>query len=265
VIEIETDTGAPRRVARISCGRRGWSFTAAAAVLGGLFTVGASAPATAQEPTSAVQAATEGAGNPCMQCHTDIAGQSGTWNGRRFTHTPHVRRANLDCTFCHTPIENHGGMKLTSVAQCNDCHHNRTSGASCSRCHKGGAGAPKGILALEAGDFDHTRHTAAGLPCTSCHAGATMSAVKVQCTSCHVAHHRPEADCLACHRPGTTPEHPKQIHLEGCAGCHGENGAWIDKWTRQTCTVCHTDRTDHYPERSCAVCHLVPDPPAADG
>jgi hypothetical protein len=201
-----------------------------------------------------------------MQCHADIAGQAGTWNGRRFSHAPHLERANLACSFCHTPIESHGGVKLEGVGACNDCHHNRTSGASCSRCHEGGVGAPRNIIEHEIGDFDHTHHAAAGLACTTCHSGSTMSAVQVECMACHEAHHRPDAGCLACHDPGTTPEHPKQVHLDGCTGCHGDNASWIDSWSRETCIVCHTDKTPHYPDRPCALCHLVPEiPTSADG
>ncbi len=266
MIDTETEAGAPVRGVRISRGRRGLISTASAAVLASVLIVGGAAPAAAQEPAAGVQAAAEGAGNPCMQCHSDIAAQAGTWNGRRFSHAPHLERANLACSFCHTPIESHGGMKLAGVAACNDCHHNRTSGASCSRCHEGGVGAPAGIIEHEIGDFDHTHHTAAGLTCTTCHAGSQMSAVKVECMACHESHHRPEAGCLACHDPGTTPEHPKQVHLDGCIGCHGDSASWIDTWTRETCTVCHTDKVAHYPDRPCAVCHLVPEiPTSGDG
>ncbi|MEJ2481686.1 MAG: cytochrome c3 family protein [Gemmatimonadota bacterium] len=258
MMDPEAEAGETARGVRSSSGRRGWSFTASAAVFSAVFAFGSVPSITAQEVAGA-------GGNPCMQCHDDIASQAGIWNGRRFAHTPHVSRANLDCTFCHTPIENHGGMKLQGVGACNDCHHNRTSGASCSRCHEGGVGAPKGIIEHAIGDFDHTHHTAAGLTCTTCHAGSTMSAVKVQCMACHESHHRPDANCLACHKPGPTPEHPNQVHLDGCVACHGDAAAWIRTWTRETCTVCHTGRTSHYPDRPCAVCHLVPEIPTADG
>jgi len=213
----------------------------------------------AQEPAATPS------GNPCMQCHEGIENQAGTWNGRRFTHTPHLERANLDCTFCHTPMEQHGGTKLEGVAACNDCHHNRTSGASCSVCHSDGIAAPQGILAHEVGDFDHALHGGAGLPCTTCHVGDTMTAGNVDCVACHSEHHKPESTCVACHRVGTTPEHPTEVHIAGCTGCHGESSEWIDRWTRETCAVCHTGRAAHYPERPCAVCHIVPSIPTSAG
>jgi len=241
-------------------GRRGKRFMRLTAPAAALFlTFGANASAEAQQPESNVS------GNPCLQCHEGIETQAGTWNGRRFTHTPHLERANLDCTFCHTAMEQHGGMKLEGVAACNDCHHNRSSGASCSVCHAVGTGAPQGIIAHEVGDFDHARHGGAGLPCTTCHTGSTMSASQVDCVACHAVHHQPESSCLACHRAGTTPQHPTEVHVAGCTGCHGETSGWIDTWTRETCAVCHTGREEHYPERPCVLCHIVPSIPVPGG
>jgi hypothetical protein len=49
-----------------------------------------------------------------------------------------------------------------------------------------------------------------------------------------------------------------EVHVAGCEGCHGESAGWIDRWTRETCAVCHIGREAHYPERPCAVCHIVP-------
>jgi len=213
---------------------------------------------------AAQEAAAAPSSNPCMQCHEGIESQAGTWNGRQFTHTPHLERANLDCTFCHTPMEEHGGTKLEGVSACNDCHHNRSSGASCSVCHSDGIAAPQGILAHEVGDFDHALHGGAGLPCKTCQ-GATMTASNIDCVACHSEHHRPESTCVACHRVGTTPEHPTEVHVAGCAECHGESSEWIDRWTRETCAVCHTGREAHYPERPCAVCHIVPLMPTSTG
>ncbi len=249
--EPNADAQSGRRGERVS------RFAASAAVL--LLTFSPINAAAAQ------QSASRPSGNPCLQCHTGIENQSATWNGRRFTHAPHLERAKLDCTFCHTSMEQHGGTKLQSAAACNDCHHTRTSGSSCSRCHSGGAGAPKGLVAHQAGDFDHGRHTAAGLTCVTCHAGASMSTANVDCMACHTAHHRPESTCVACHRAGTTPGHPIEIHVSGCQGCHGEKSAWIDRWTRETCAVCHTGREGHYPERPCALCHIVPSMPVTGG
>jgi len=239
------------------CGERSRRLAASAAAL--FLILGSVASAAAQESDSNVS------GNPCMQCHEGIESQAGTWNGRHFTHTPHLKRANLDCTFCHTAMEQHGGTKLEGVAACNDCHHNRSSGASCSVCHSGGTGTPQGIIAHEVGDFDHARHGGAGLSCTTCHTGSTMSATSVDCAACHAVHHQARSSCLACHRAGTTPQHPTEVHVAGCTGCHGEASGWIDTWTREICGVCHTDRDEHYPDRPCSVCHIVPLIPTPGG
>jgi len=239
-------------------GRRGKSamrVAASAAILG--LTLGPVGSAQAQQSASSLSE------NPCLQCHAGIENQEATWNGRRFRHSPHLERARLDCTFCHTPMERHGGTQLQNAAACDDCHHVRSSGSSCSRCHEAGSGAPGGAIALPTGDFEHERHSTAGLACTNCHAGSTMSAAKVDCMACHSVHHQPESTCAACHRAGTTPAHPMEIHVAGCQGCHGQNSAWIDRWTRETCSVCHTGREGHYPERPCALCHIVPSMPTA--
>lgn len=196
--------------------------------------------------------------NPCLQCHEDIGSQAGTWNGRRFSHTPHVERAGLDCSFCHTSLQQHGGITLSGVAACNECHHELSAPGSCGRCHAGAKGAPDRVFETEVGPFDHGMHAAAGFPCTGCHQGASMSTANLECTTCHAAHHRPEAGCRACHEPGSVPAHPDVVHESGCTGCHGEAAAWIDRWTREVCSVCHTDRDDHHAGTSCALCHIVP-------
>jgi hypothetical protein len=230
-----------------------------AATLAGLAALLALAtPSTAQEPQGQAQE------NPCLQCHEQIGSRTAVWKGRRFPHGRHIEDAKLECSFCHTPLQEHGGITLESVTACDNCHHVLTSSSSCSRCHEGAAGAPKGILALPKGDFDHAHHVAAGVPCASCHKGRTMSAKGLACENCHSSHHRPEADCLACHRPGSVPEHPKEAHTM-CAACHGEKAAFLTRWTRTECLVCHTDRADHYPEGNCAVCHIVPPPEGATG
>ncbi|MDT8436305.1 MAG: hypothetical protein RRA92_06070 [Gemmatimonadota bacterium] len=198
--------------------------------------------------------------NPCLQCHQDVARQAAPWQGRRFSHEPHVARAELACAFCHTGLQAHGGITLTGPAACDDCHHGRTAAGSCSRCHRGATGAPDRVFETDVGPFDHPRHVATGFACSGCHVGRSMSAAALDCTTCHGAHHRTEAVCLACHEPGSVPEHPPAVHAEGCVVCHGDGAAWIDRWSREVCSVCHTKRTDHFAGRPCAVCHIVPQP-----
>lgn len=214
--------------------------------------------AEASRPSGTANPVTEQGSNPCLQCHEGIETQAGTWNGRRFSHEPHVGRAGLDCSFCHTSLQQHGGITLSGVGACNECHHELSAPGSCGRCHAGATGAPDRVFETKVGPFDHGMHAAAGFPCTACHKGASMSTAALECTTCHAAHHRPEAGCRACHEPESVPAHPTVVHESGCASCHGESAAWIDRWTREVCAVCHTDRDDHYAGTSCALCHIVP-------
>ena len=190
--------------------------------------------------------------NQCLRCHLGIENQAGSWEGRRFDHEPHLDRANLSCSFCHSPMEDHGKVSLASPAICTDCHH---SGAiACEQCHEGTPGPPGGIIRTPIGDFPHGRHTELGFSCETCHGSAPGRPGADLCETCHGAHHQPEAECLACHREGVKQIHPPVAH-EGCAICHGDSVAGIDAWSRNVCTVCHDDRVDHYAPNECVACH----------
>src|SRR5689334_22963933 len=49
-----------------------------------------------------------------------------------FSHRTHKA---LDCSTCHTSAEQHGGLKVTTVAACQACHHAPSRQASCGKCH----------------------------------------------------------------------------------------------------------------------------------
>ncbi|MDP2470394.1 MAG: cytochrome c3 family protein [Candidatus Palauibacterales bacterium] len=194
--------------------------------------------------------------NQCLRCHSGIEDQRGEWRGRSFRHEPHVTRANLSCTFCHTSMDDHGKISLASPEICSDCHH---SGAmACERCHEGTPGPPGGVIRTGVGDFPHARHTELGFDCAMCHGNPPTRPGADLCERCHGAHHQPEVRCLACHREGVKAIHPPVVH-QGCAICHGEAVAGIDSWSRNVCTVCHDDRVDHYAPNDCVACH--PQPP----
>ncbi|MEE8572218.1 MAG: cytochrome c3 family protein [Gemmatimonadota bacterium] len=194
--------------------------------------------------------------NECLRCHLGIEDQRGEWEGRSFEHEPHVTRANLSCSFCHSPMDDHGKVSLASTAICSDCHH---SGAiACERCHEGSPGPPGGVIPTAAGDFPHGRHVELGFGCATCHGQRPGRPDTELCATCHGAHHQPEANCLACHREGVKQIHPPVAH-EGCTVCHGEAVAGLDAWSRNICTVCHMDRVDHYAPNECQACH--PQPP----
>jgi predicted CXXCH cytochrome family protein len=193
--------------------------------------------------------------NECLSCHLGIEGQAGSWEGRAFNHEPHLSRANLSCSFCHTPMEDHGKVSLASPAICSDCHH---SGAiACETCHEGTPGPPGGVIRTPTGDFPHGRHVEIGFACATCHGQTPGRPGAELCTMCHDAHHQPEAECLACHREGVKQKHPPVAH-NGCSICHGEAVSGLDSWSRNVCTVCHEDRVDHYAPNECVACHQQP-------
>ncbi len=194
--------------------------------------------------------------NACLQCHLGVERQQGNFQGRRFDHTAHVLGGGLQCSQCHTPFENHGGITLKSAAACDGCHHPPVQPLNCARCHAGPGGAPTSTYTLPRGDFTHQPHLAANVQCSTCHVAPGMSARGLDCDGCHAQHHEPQTSCLACHRGGALAAHKRENHV-ACVQCHRSVPA-IDHWTRQVCTACHAAQTDHHPERQCDVCHKVP-------
>ena len=197
--------------------------------------------------------------NACLRCHLGVERQRVRFRGEPFDHEAHVVRGGVRCAECHTPLDQHGGTTLRSRAECNACHHPEIGPPNCAQCHAGPGGAPEETLALAAGDFSHRVHRAANLACAACHTPPVMNARGLDCATCHEPHHQPERECLACHRHGVLDKHTRADHV-ACVQCH-ERAAGIDRWTRQVCTACHADRTQHpaqYPTRACEACHKVP-------
>ncbi len=192
----------------------------------------------------------------CLQCHLGVEQQQGSFQGRTFDHSAHVIRGGLECSTCHTPFSQHGGITLKSATSCNDCHHPLVQQANCARCHEGPGGAPPAPIALAPGTFSHSAHVAANLECSACHTAPTMSARGLQCDACHERHHQPQVACLSCHRGGALAKHTQNDHV-ACANCHA-TVAGVNRWTRQVCTSCHATMTDHNPGKACELCHRVP-------
>lgn len=194
--------------------------------------------------------------NICLQCHVNIGSQGGRFGSRRFDHEPHVLRAGIECTSCHTPLDEHGGITLASASDCEECHHRAVEPMNCAQCHSGPGGAPPQPIATETGDFPHAAHVA-GLGCAACHRPPEMSARNLDCKSCHLIHHQPKNSCLSCHRGGVKQIHPSVAH-DGCRICHGEDVDWLSEWSRPVCTVCHADKVDHNAPADCHLCHTMP-------
>jgi hypothetical protein len=194
--------------------------------------------------------------NACLQCHVGVERRQGRFQGRAFDHGAHVLRGGLACAACHTPLERHGGTTLTSPASCEACHHPVIPSLTCAVCHPGPGGAPAQTITLPAGDFSHRVHTAANLACSACHTAPLMSARDLQCQTCHEPHHQPDVACLSCHRQRALAKHERSAHV-ACVECHASVPG-LSRWTREVCTACHADRTNHNPSRPCDVCHKVP-------
>jgi len=193
--------------------------------------------------------------NACLQCHVAAAWQAGTFSGRPFSHAPHVARAAIQCSECHTPLDQHGGITLTA-ASCNACHHPLIQTENCARCHEGPGGVPQVTISMPTGQFKHQVHAAANLACSACHTPPLMAAQDLRCDNCHEPHHQPDRTCLDCHRGGALEKHTRAAHV-ACAQCHATVPG-LNHWSRQVCTACHAAQVNHYPDQQCDVCHMVP-------
>ena len=196
--------------------------------------------------------------NACMACHMGVERQAVPFRSTTFGHERHVLFAGMECSDCHTSLEEHGGTTLASEASCDACHHPAIGGGNCAACHQGAGGAPPETMSLSAGDFSHTYHVEEmGFECSDCHSSTRMSAVETSCESCHEEHHQPETQCISCHRDGAQENHEREDHTL-CFDCHDEPADQIDRWTRQVCLACHSDMVDHNAPDECADCHQMP-------
>ncbi|MEJ2237896.1 MAG: cytochrome c3 family protein [Gemmatimonadales bacterium] len=186
------------------------------------------------------------------------------FGSRTFDHERHVVLSGLECTACHTTLDEHGGTNLTGAAGCDACHHRQIDPMNCAACHAGPGGAPEEPQAHPTGDFPHAPHMDAGLACAMCHQPPAMDATQVQCETCHAMHHQPEVTCLSCHRDRAKPKHALAFAHSPCGQCHGEKVSGIDRWTRQVCTVCHTDKVEHNAPADCHLCHEMDPLPGDD-
>jgi hypothetical protein len=84
-----------------------------------------------------------------------------------------------------------------------------------------------------------------------------MSAEGLDCVACHDSHHQPEATCLSCHREGAKGSHALAFAHSTCSQCHGAKAEGLTEWSRQICTVCHTDRVEHNAPAACHLCHQM--------
>lgn len=212
----------------------------------------------------------------CVNCHSEMqrptarAAAARALPARgdtlRFSHQEHGR---VECTLCHNTGTGHGTVTVRSFRECQSCHHDpERASVECSRCHSRQEIAEDYTvirrLTLSTGaatrqlGFEHESHRTVG--CTRCHAESlTMSTAQLDCGSCHEEHHRPNAECSACHTEPATAVHPLSAHVT-CAGsgCHSRVPFTRRPDTRPFCLVCHQDMVDHEPGQVCTACHGLP-------
>jgi hypothetical protein len=193
--------------------------------------------------------------NVCLQCHLGVERQVVSFGNGEFDHERHVARAGLACASCHSPLDDHGKTLLESPSDCVACHHARIEARNCAECHAGPGGAPQQPVETAVGAFPHNPHRDAGLACATCHEAPSMSAAGVECAACHDVHHQPEADCLSCHQEGVRQKHALAFAHSTCAQCHGAKAEGLTQWSRQVCTVCHSDKVEHNAPAACHLCH----------
>jgi hypothetical protein len=125
-----------------------------------------------------------------MQCHQGIESRSGSFEGKRFRHAPHVLRAGLDCSACHLPHEERqpGEIVTFRADGCLSCHHEGGGDRDCSDCH---TDLMERTVESPLGAFPHAAHVEGlELQCASCHdiaAGGGISLNRDFCAECHEA------------------------------------------------------------------------------
>lgn len=226
-------------------------------------------------------------GENCTACHQDIGGagmlpsllrHAAPVQRQDTMEFSHARHATVTCTACHETERTHGGVTITSVRDCQECHHTGSQSARCESCHAPAdysaretvnrtltmsVGAPKARRL----PFDHDDH--ASESCATCHVSSlTRTAAQVSCESCHDEHHETDANCMACHARPPARAHSAEAHVTCTgAGCHAAAEMPFDgvPRTRTVCLACHQDLTDHRPGRNCEDCHALPAPRSGRG
>lgn len=224
----------------------------------------------------------EGGAEACSTCHAR-GGAPVTWAGAPaplrleagldFGHDDHDAVA---CVTCHGENAGHGTVHVRERADCRGCHHTAPLANGCTSCHEVSEVAGTSFTVTKPFEIrigsldrpvrtvlfrhaDHWQHTG----CAVCHTGGIdlETAQGADCSGCHLEHHEPTASCMTCHEQPAPGAHDRTAHF-GCGGqgCHDPVPAGIESAprTRELCLVCHQDRVDHQPERTCVDCHALP-------
>jgi hypothetical protein len=186
---------------------------------------------------------------------------------RPFEHRAHER---VSCLACHGAAGQHRTLLVRSPRDCASCHHDPRQGLECSSCHEAAAlpeqrrvaanVAATAGAAARAGTLPFGHETHRLVDCRECHQAPVTLALEAGCASCHASHHRPAADCTACHEAAAPRRtHDNNVHL-GCAGagCHDRSRVPDIMASRTLCLTCHAEQQAHMPAGSCVACHVIP-------
>jgi hypothetical protein len=179
----------------------------------------------------------------------------------------HESHGELECETCHRT----GRATARGLMPCAGCHHEEVTFSECARCHNPGEFEPGAVVVeqsfqLTVADqktanltFEHRPHLPLG--CAECHGTGGGVRVDRECSTCHENHHRPEANCRACHVLPQGDAHRPAVHTTTCTttGCHGVAAVVYrgELDNRYLCLVCHEDRRRHEPFGVCTNCHMV--------
>lgn len=179
----------------------------------------------------------------CKSCHVALVGQgipvAGQWEAARlrFSHRLHVD-GGIGCGRCHGSSK---AITMPSMAQCIDCHSQKSVSTRCSSCHlTGKSGRLKTRFAntterlVPRGTWKGAGHT---VIFRKRHAAAAVGN-KAYCQTCHAP-----ADCLACH--GATLK-PMSFHQSDYVSHHVLDARKNDP----KCSSCHQSQS------FCLSCHL---------
>jgi hypothetical protein len=187
---------------------------------------------------------------------------------RPFRHAQHEAFA---CGRCHSSIQQHGRLLITSRQDCLSCHHAPEQKATCQDCHSADSLAAYTYAlpqTFQMGErtarertlpFMHVEHE--GIACATCHTEpVTLSARATSCESCHQEHHAATLDCVRCHQEAPPADvHPRIAHVTCTgAGCHDAQPFLEQERTRTLCLSCHQELNDHKPDVNCVDCHVLP-------
>jgi hypothetical protein len=179
----------------------------------------------------------------------------------------HARHEAVPCTACHGVGAEHRTVTVRSPRDCASCHHAEATARTCVACHSRPLlpepGAVSRVLELGVWNdsrvrelpFGHAVHGA--VACRDCHTSPVMLMMERSCGSCHEPHHRPVANCAACHDTSPLEAHDARVHLTCAgAGCHAPHVAPPTVLPRGICLACHAAQQEHEPGLECAYCHL---------